>query len=158
MAVFFFGLGSYLGIRKINLTTLFKGNPLFYVILWAVSIIVAYKTKETSAYEYVAKLQVIIGCITILRLFPYLFSSKLHILDKLYKSNFFVYAAHSLVSVILGCSVYKFISLSPLMNYLINPIVVFALCNLLFMFLNLTMPKTLNLLIGKSVTTNKCKL
>lgn len=153
VAVFFFSVGSYFGIRKTNLTTFFKGNVLLYVAVWLFLIIMSVTSKDSNVYEYVKKLQGIAGCITIFRLFPVLDSSRLHFLDKLYKSNFFIYAAHSLVSSILSYSIYKFFSLSPLTYYLLNPIVVFDLCCFLFIVLSFIMPKTLNLIVGRSYST-----
>lgn len=155
-AITFFGIGSYLGMYKYDITALLQEYNQYKVPLALLALLCATSLGGTVYYEIAIRVFIIIGVIAVLYM-GFLLTKREKIktsLLKLAPSVFFIYAIHSvyIINWIKG----SFYSLDlyeeawyRLITYLITPFLTAIVCLLLYGLLKKLTPRLLLLLEGR---------
>lgn len=162
-AVFFFCIGAWLGIHKINILVIGKKTKIPAAILAFLLAVVATFRTGFDDHTLWRRLFYPFGMITFLNICDHLIDNthRCERLSKLSAAVFFIYAAHEIY--ILGWTKGLFVRIfgegltGTWIRFLFVPVVVLAVCLGLFYLLNRFMPRTLAFICGgrtKSKTAN----
>jgi len=155
-AIFFFGLGAYLGIFKINMLEICRKVKVPALILCIVLVIIATFLNFSKWHELALRVFYPFGMITFMNICDGLIDNEArkNRLIGLASYVFFIYAAHEvyilgwtkgLIIRLIGDSL-----LAQFIGYLIVPVIVLAVCMILYRILNKIMPKALAFISGGS--------
>ena len=151
---FFFSIGSFLGINKINLLSLCREIKWPATIIAIILLIIATIYNDSQYHLLILRPFYPFGMITLMNICDHLISNKL-LCDKLCSLSaavFFIYASHEifiiggikdLLSRLLGNS-----SAGIWIRYFLTPAIVISICLGLYYLLNRIMPRTLAFACG----------
>ncbi|MFD2557058.1 acyltransferase family protein [Sphingobacterium tabacisoli] len=158
-AITFFGIGSYLGMHRYDLTALLPKYNAYKVTLALLALLIGTLLGGTVYYELAIRFFILIGVLALLYL-GFLLTRRDKIKESLLQlapSVFFVYAIHSvyIINWVKGF----FYSLGMyekawyrLITYLITPFLTMIVCLLLYALVKRLTPRLLSLLIGGGVS------
>ena len=154
MASFFFSLGGFFGIRKIDLVISFR-NYKFAPFLYLIVIIGDALTKNYEYNDYIHKIGIVLGIISFVLIASFLLEySKVNLSGTLCGSSFFVFSLHTLFMGDLGKIVFRLFRFpgdNPwimLMIYFTVPLLTVFICYFLSILLKTYMPRLFALLVG----------
>ena len=151
---FFFSLGSFLGIKKINILSLCRKFKWPAAILAFILLIIASLYNDAPFHSWLLRAFFPFGMISFMNLCDVLINkeSRCDRLCKLSAAVFFIYAAHEIY--ILGWSkglllrIFGESLVGTWIRYLFVPVVVVGVCLALFYFFNRIMPRSLAFICG----------
>lgn len=151
---FFFSLGAFLGIQRLNILSLCRKVKLPAAILAVILLIVATLYNDASFHDWLLRAFYPFGMITFMNIIDSLIDneSRCDRLCRLSAAVFFIYASHEIY--ILGWTKGLFLRLfgeglaGTWVRYLFVPIVVVSVCLALYYLLNRIMPRTLAFVCG----------
>ncbi len=153
-SVYFFSIGAWLGLHKINILSFSRRIKTPVSILAALTLIVATLRTGYADHTFWLRLFYPFGMITFMNICDRLIDNdnrKIR-LTRLSAAVFFIYATHEIY--ILGWTKGLFVRIfgetlpGTWIKYIFVPIVVLAICLALYRLLNLLMPRTLAFLCG----------
>ena len=153
-AIFFFSLGAWMSINRYHFLSIGKSIKVFAAIAAFILIIAATASMDKTWHEWLLRAFYPFGMITFMNICDWLINNdgRRERLTKLSASVFFIYAAHEIY--ILGWTKGLFVRIfgaglsGTWIKYLFVPIVVLAICLVLYRILSRLMPRTLAFLCG----------
>lgn len=154
-ALFFYLLGMYLGINKLNLIQVAKSfEKISYVISVITIIGITFTFCELpSVARVLVRIYTLFGAISVICIvYNLLRCKKLNISRTLIDSTFIIYVVHNvlllvtmqhMIAYIIGTS-----ALAKIITYLVSPIVVILICVGLYWLLKHLAPRLCNILVG----------
>lgn len=164
-AFFFFGLGAYLALNRINLLIFSAKYRLFCAIVTLIFLVAATMMNGTEYHEYIVRLFIFFGVISTVNIFAFLSSKKTFIskLTDLSPVCFFVYVTHEIyiINWLKGAasrlSIIDF-GWGKLFMYFLVPVLCVLVCVGLYKLLKNIIPTLLAISLGRrlqSKTSNK---
>lgn len=158
-ALFFFGMGAWLSIRKINILSLCRRIRIPAAILAGVLILVATAFTGHPSHEWPLRLFFPFGMITLFNLFDGMMDNARfeQRMARLSSTVFFIYAVHEIY--ILGWTKGLLLrlmgesALAVLFRYLLVPFIVLIICLFLYKVLSKTIPGALAFACGGRTKT-----
>lgn len=158
-AITFFGIGSYLGMHRYDLTELLPKYNEYKVTLALLALLVATLLGGTIYYELAIRFFILIGVLTLLYLgFLLTRGDKMTaILLKLAPSVFFIYAMHSIYIINWVKGFFYSLDLYEkawyrLITYIITPFLTIIICLLLYTLFRRLIPRLMSLLLGGGIS------
>ena len=160
-AIFYFGLGAYLGLFKMNL--LEKSLQLRYIAMPLTLILPVVATLiygKSEMYEYIIRFFIPFGLVTLMSMI-YRCRDNNSISSFLKNSErfvFFIYVAHSFLIIgwvkgfFARLSFIKANALGDFVSYLLIPMVTILLCVIIYIVWHLVSPKSLSFVLGGRAT------
>lgn len=153
-AIFFFGIGNWLGIWKYNMLEIAQKVKWPAAILAVLTLLVASYWNASPHHEWLIRAFYPFGMLTFMNICDRLIDSEKRrdTLCRLSSAVFFIYASHEIL--ILGWTKGLFLRTfgrglaGAWISYLCVPIVVLFVCLLLCRILNRIMPRTLSFICG----------
>lgn len=151
---FFFSLGAFLGIHKLNMLSICRKVKWHAAIMAVILLITATLFNDAPFHDWLLRVFYPFGMITFMNIIDRLIDNKkwCEILCKLSSAVFFIYAVHEIY--ILGWTKGMFLRifgdglLGTWIRYLFVPVVVLFVCLGLYYLLNKIMPRTLAFICG----------
>lgn len=154
-AIFYFGLGGYWGLNKLNMLQSALKVKYPALILGSVSLIAATFLSTSYYHEYIIRLFAPLGATSALVITNYAIRSDRvkHLFLKFSPAVFFIYAVHELYlkNWVKGAFYRTPLSESDwgmVMGYLVMPIILLLICLALYYILKKVSPKVLSILTG----------
>lgn len=155
-SILFFTIGIYLAINNIDIIKLTQRYKKTIAVISILLLLTSVMFNGTYYHEYLFRLFIIPGIITLFNLFYYLsFKEKTKSwLIALAPTSFFIYVTHQIyiINWIKGAfarSPFFSTAIGQIISYFISPIICVTVCITLFMILKSTLPKLLKLSIGQ---------
>ena len=153
-AIFFFSLGAWMSINRFHFLSIGKSIKVFAAIAAIILLIGATASLDKPWHEWLLRAFYPFGMITFMNVCDWLIDNdgRRERLTKLSASVFFIYAAHEIY--ILGWTKGLFVRIfgeglpGTWIKFLFVPIIVLAVCLVLYRLLNRLMPRTLAFLCG----------
>ena len=153
-AIFFFGIGCWLGIWKYNMLEIAQKVKWPAAILAILTLLAATYWNSSSYHEWMLRAFYPFGMLTFMNICNRFINrgKTCNRLCRLSAAVFFIYASHEIL--ILGWTKGIFLRLlgagliGTWISYLFVPVVVLSICLLLYWILNKIMPKTMSFLCG----------
>ncbi|MCI0920474.1 acyltransferase family protein [Sphingobacterium rhinopitheci] len=160
--VLFFSIGAYIGLNNIDIIAIADKHKKVMAIVSVILLLTATLNSGKPTHEYIFRLFIIPGIITLFNLFNYLFKNQKirGFLFKFAPTSFFIYVAHEIfiINWIKG-AIHRYSILSTgigkIISYFVGPIICVIICVILFNILNRIMPKTLDFITGKRARSPK---
>ena len=156
--IFFFGLGAYLGINRMDMLELCRKVRIPCYIVAPVILLVTSYFNSASFHEYLLRLFYPFGMVAFMNICDSicLKEKNMNRLFRLSKSVFFIYGAHEIF--ILGWTKGLFLRAlgdglaGTAVSYFLVPVVVLAVCLILYKFFEKFTPRTLSFVCGGRVS------
>ena len=153
--LFFFSLGAYLSLHRMDFTLLFKKcwiTATCLAIPLVIAIVFTYGNND-SAWGYTNRLFTLLGTVATVGIVATLFQQeRIKVHKLLTSSSFFVYAAHG--TIVLPPIKFALEKILPnnqiglIVSYFVSPFITVALLVLCYYYLRKWMPKTISVLSG----------
>lgn len=153
-AIFFFGLGAWMGIWKINMLQICRKFRLSSAILALLLVVIATVFNSSKYHEWLLRAFYPFGMMTFMNICDRMASNekRFNKLISLSGTVFFIYAAHEIF--ILGWTKGLCLRIfgdglaGSWISYFLVPVIVLAVCLLLYNIINRIMPRTLAFACG----------
>lgn len=151
MSVFFFSLGSYLGIYKKALVL--KFNSLYIITLLLV--LASFFLHNTRYFNNLLSLYNIVAVFIVLMIASMCVSKNYNIKPIVSRSSMFVYVTHRIYIISVVKSIvlpalflHKTNSIMPYVGYLLTPVVTIGVCLVLYVIIKIITPSVLSISLG----------
>lgn len=152
IALFFFTVGGYLGLKKIDFIRWCDDHFILLLLASTILLILLNILYHSTLYDHLKCCFTIVGIGTTASLFNHFKDKLLSTLAKLSGAVFFIYATHEIYILNWTKGFFaRFIGYTPggiLISYFATPIIVVIICFLLYKFCKHYIPKTLSIITG----------